>query len=337
MANREYNVAVVGATGAVGTALINLLWSRRFPMSYLRVLARKESIGQTTRYMEGKAEVMELSPLAFHGIDLAFLAVDALVAKVWAPVAAGAGATVIDNSSAFRADPAVPLVIPEINSEDINGHRGIIASPNCTTTIILMALHPLYRTFGIKRIFGASYQAASGAGKEGMRDLDWQLIQHITGKGEVESFVFPHRLFANVIPQVGSFQRDGYTTEECKIQEEGRKIMHHPDFLASLTCVRVPVYRAHSAAVNAEFARPISVEAVREVLAQAPGIDLIDDPERGEYPLPITQEKKLNCAVGRIRKDCALENGLAFWVSGDQLLKGAALNAVQIAEHSISV
>lgn len=335
MANREYNVAVVGATGAVGTEIIRLLWSRGFPMSSLRVVAWKEGLQRAFRYMEGKAEVVELSAAAFDDMDIVLMAA-ASTAKEWAPIAVKAGAVVIDNSRDFRMDPEVPLVIPEINPEDIKCHCGIIASPNCTTTITLMALYPLHQAFRVKRIFGASYQAASGMGKEGMRDLDRQLLQFINGQRPVISEVFPHQLYANVIPQVDMFLADGYTVEERKMQDEGRKIMHHPDFLASLTCVRVPVYRAHAVAVNAEFDRPVSVEAVREVLAGAKGLDLIDDPQRREYPLPINLENKHNCAVGRIRKDCALENGLAFWVCGDQLLKGAALNAVQIAECLVS-
>jgi aspartate-semialdehyde dehydrogenase len=238
---------------------------------------------------------------------------------------------VVDNSSAFRMDDQVPLVVPEINGADAKQHHGIIANPNCTTAIALMALYPLHQAFHVKRIFASSYQAVSGTGAKAIEELRRQVQQVVDGQ-PVTREVYPHQIAFNVLPHVDSFLPNGYTKEEMKMENEGRKIMHHPTFRASVTCVRVPVYRAHSVAITAEFDRPASVEEAREVLRQAPGLDLVDQPEKAEYPLPLYAAEKDHCQVGRLRRDCAMENGLCFWVSGDQLLKGAALNAVQIAE-----
>ena len=239
---------------------------------------------------------------------------------------------VVDNSSYFRMDDSVPLVIPEVNASDIKKHKGIIANPNCTTAITLMALFPLHKAFSVKRIFASSYQAVSGTGAKAIEELERQVGEIVSGK-PVTKDVYPHQIAFNVLPHVDSFLPSGYTKEEMKMENEGRKIMNHPNFRASVTCVRVPVYRAHSIAVSAEFDKPISVEAAREVLKKAPGLDVVDNPEKKEYPLPLYAAEKYNCQVGRIRTDCALDNGLCFWVAGDQLLKGAALNAVQIAEE----
>ena len=225
----------------------------------------------------------------------------------------------------------MPLVVPEINAADVKQHKGIIANPNCTTAITLMALYPLHKKFGVKRIFASSYQAVSGTGALAIEELRRQVGQVVAGK-KVTKEVYPHQIAFNVLPHVDSFLPTGYTKEEMKMENEGRKIMHHPNFRASVTCVRVPVYRSHSVAVSAEFAKPVSVAAARAVLKKAPGLDVVDDPENKKYPMPLFTSEKYNCEVGRIRQDCALDNGLCFWVSGDQLLKGAALNAVQIAE-----
>jgi aspartate-semialdehyde dehydrogenase len=238
----------------------------------------------------------------------------------------------IDNSSAFRMDPNVPLVVPEINAEDIKAHKGIIANPNCTTAITLMALYPMHQMFGVKRIFASSYQAVSGTGVKALVELQNQVEQIVTGK-PVKIEVYPHQIAFNVLPHIDAWLDNGYTKEEMKMENEGRKIMHLPSFKASVTCVRVPVYRAHSIAVSAEFEKTVSVEGAREAILKAPGIDLMDDPQNNIYPLPLAVTGKYNCQVGRIRKDCAFDNGLCFWVAGDQLLKGAALNAVQIAEE----
>ena len=228
-------------------------------------------------------------------------------------------------------DADVPLVIPEINPEDIRAHRGMIANPNCTTAVALMALYPLHRAFGLRRVFASSYQAVSGSGARAIEELKRQ-VEATVGGGRAVANIYPHPIAFNVLPHVDSFLENGYTKEEMKMQNEGRKIMHLPDFRASVTCVRVPVYRAHSVAVSAEFERPVSVESARAVLAEAPGLDLVDEPLAARYPTPLAAAGKDNCQVGRLRSDCAFENGLAFWVAGDQLLKGAALNAVQIAE-----
>jgi aspartate-semialdehyde dehydrogenase len=222
--------------------------------------------------------------------------------------------------------------VPEINAQDIKRNRGIIANPNCTTAITLMALWPLHQAFGVKRVFASSYQAVSGTGAQAIEELRNQ-VDAIVGGRPVEKHVYPHQIAFNVLPHVDSFLDTGYTKEEMKMENEGRKIMHHPKFRASVTCVRVPVYRSHSIAVSAEFEKPVTVEAARSVLKKAPGLDLVDEPENKKYPMPLFTSEKDNCEVGRIRVDCALDNGLCFWVSGDQLLRGAALNAVLIAEE----
>jgi aspartate-semialdehyde dehydrogenase len=228
-------------------------------------------------------------------------------------------------------DAEVPLVVPEINGADIKKNRGIIANPNCTTAITLMALYPLHREFRVKRIIASSYQAVSGTGAKAIEELDRQVQQIVRGE-PVTTEVYPHQIAFNVVPHVDSFLETGYTKEEMKMQNEGRRIMHHPTFKASVTCVRVPVYRAHSVAVSAEFEKSVSLDRARDVLAKAPGLDVVDLPPKNEYPLPLHCATRDNCQVGRLRYDCALDNGLAFWVAGDQLLKGAALNAIQIAE-----
>ena len=254
------------------------------------------------------------------------------VSRKFAPIAAKEGCVVIDNSSAWRMDPDVPLVIPEINAEALKGHKNIIANPNCTTIVSLMALYPLHRAFGVKRVFAASYQAVSGTGAQAVEELRKQVDQVVKGE-PVTKEVYPKQIAFNVIPRVDAFLENGYTKEEMKMQNEGRKIMSHPSFKASVTCVRVPVYRAHAVAVNAEFEKPVTPTSAREVLAQAPGIKVNDDPANDGYPTPLEVSGKDDCEVGRIRTDVALENSLSFWVVGDQLLKGAALNAVQIAER----
>ena len=330
--NRNPHVAVVGATGAVGVEMIKCLEARRFPLSQLTLLASARSVGKTLTYKGQNIAIKELTKDAFKGIDIALFSAGGSISREFAPIAAAAGCVVVDNSSAFRMDPTVPLVVPEINAGDIESHKGIIANPNCTTAITLMALYPLHQAFEVTRIFASSYQAVSGTGAKAIEELRNQANQIAHGQ-PVTKEVYPHQIAFNVLPQVDSFLPTGYTKEEMKMENEGRKIMHHPGFRASVTCVRVPVYRAHSVAISAEFKKPITPEAAREVLSRAPGLDIVDTPEKSEYPLPLYVAEKDNCQVGRIRKDCALDNGLCFWVVGDQLLKGAALNAVQIAEE----
>src|SRR5580692_7921793 len=330
--NKNPSIAIVGATGAVGIEMIHTLEKRNFPVGKLTLLASARSVGKKLTFRGKEIAVEELTKNSFIGIDIALFSAGGGISKEYAPLAVAAGCVVIDNSSAFRMDDAVPLVIPEINASDVKWHKGIIANPNCTTAITLMALYPLHKAFNVIRIFASSYQAVSGTGAKAIEELKRQVGEVVSGK-PVTKEVYPHQIAFNVLPQVDSFLPGGYTKEEMKMQNEGRKIMHHPGFRASVTCVRVPVYRAHSVAVSAEFEKPVTVEAARDVLSRAPGLDVVDNPAKQEYPLPLYVAEKYNCQVGRIRLDCAMENGLCFWVAGDQLLKGAALNAVQIAEE----
>jgi aspartate-semialdehyde dehydrogenase len=328
---KNYHVAIVGATGAVGAELLRVLERRSFPVADLRLLASARSAGGSATFRGDKVDIQELTADSFASIDLCFFSAGSEISRRFAPIARETGAVVIDNSSVFRMEPDVPLVIPEINGEDVRTHRGLIANPNCTTAVALMAIYPLHRAFGVRRVFAASYQAVSGSGQRAINELREQ-VEAVANDRQPTSKVYPHPIAFNVLPHVDVFLESGYTKEEMKMQNEGRRIMHLPGFCASVTCVRVPVYRAHSVAVNAEFERKVSVDQAREVLAKAPGLELVDEPHNNRYPTPLEVAGKDNCQVGRVRLDCALENGLAFWVSGDQLLKGAALNAVQIAE-----
>mgnify|MGYP000968380783 CR=1 FL=1 len=333
------HVAIVGATGAVGAEMIRCVEERHFPVSELTLLASARSAGKTLKFKGQDIVIKELTSDSFKGIDIALFSAGGDISRNFAKAAVDAGAVVVDNSSAFRMDPEVPLVVPEINAADVKTHKGIIANPNCTTAISLMALHPLHRAFGVTRIFASSYQAVSGTGAQAIEELanqsrEWAAENRAWDAAKLASkpHVYPHQIAFNAIPHVDSFLDTGYTKEEMKMENEGRKIMHHPGFRASVTCVRIPVFRAHSIAISAEFEKPVSVEAAREVLSKAPGLDVLDDVANKIYPLALDIAGRDNCAVGRIRVDCALDNGLAFWVVGDQLLKGAALNAVQIAE-----
>lgn len=330
--NRNPHVAIVGATGAVGIEMIKTLEKRKFPVGKLTLLASARSAGKKLKFRGKPVTIKELTKDSFAGVDIALFSAGGGISRDFAPIAAKAGCVVVDNSSAFRQDPNVPLVVPEINAADVKKHKGIIANPNCTTAITLMALYPLHKKFGVKRIFASSYQAVSGTGAQAIEELKRQVGEVVAGK-KVTKEVYPHQIAFNVLPHVDSFLPSGYTKEEMKMENEGRKIMHHDKFRASVTCVRVPVYRSHSIAVSAEFAKPITVAAARAVLKKAPGLDVVDEPENKKYPMPLNTSEQYNCQVGRIRLDCALDNGLCFWVSGDQLLKGAALNAVQIAEE----
>ena len=331
---KNLHVAIVGATGAVGIEMIKTLEKRQFPVGKLSLLASARSVGKKLQFRGEEVAISELTEDSFAGVDVALFSAGGSISKKFGPIAVQAGAVVVDNSSAFRMEADVPLVIPEINGGDVKKHKGIIANPNCTTAIALMALYPLHKAFSVKRVFASSYQAVSGTGAKAIAELERQVDQIVKGQ-PVTKEVYPHQIAFNVLPHVDSFLPTGYTKEEMKMENEGRKIMHHPAFRASVTCVRVPVYRSHSVAVNAEFDKPVTVEAARAVLKKAPGLDLVDEPENQKYPMPLFTSEKYNCEVGRIRKDCALDNGLAFWVSGDQLLKGAALNAVQIAEELV--
>jgi aspartate-semialdehyde dehydrogenase len=348
----SYHIAVVGATG--GTELLRVLERRNFPVAGLRPIGSTRSAGKSVQFQGESIPVQKLDGESFDKIDIAFFSAGGDVSREYVPIACQAEAIAIDKSSAFRMDPHVPLVIPEINAQDVRLHRGIIANPNCTTTVMLMALFPLHRIFHVRRVFAASYQAVSGSGTRGVEELsrqtrNWSGDQESCSRRPVDdaapanpkqshtshseaATVFPHPIGFNLLPHIDSFLESGYTKEEAKMQDETRKIMHSPALRVSATCVRVPVYRAHSVAVSAEFQRPISVEQARDILSKAPGLDLVDEPHRSRYPMPLSVAGKDNCQVGRVRLDCAFENGLSLWVSGDQLLKGAALNAVQIAE-----
>ncbi|HSI62215.1 MAG TPA: aspartate-semialdehyde dehydrogenase, partial [Candidatus Saccharimonadia bacterium] len=284
--------------------------------------------------------IKELKADSFEGVDIALFSAGGGISKEFIPHAVKAGAVVVDNSSAYRMDDTVPLVVPEINAADVKNHKGIIANPNCTTAITLMALWPLHQAFGVTRLFASSYQAVSGTGAQAIEELERQTREWAKAERKWDDVrlpadqvkVYPHQIAFNALPQVDSFLDTGYTKEEMKMENEGRKIMHHPNLRASVTCVRVPIFRAHSVAVSAEFEKPVSIEAAYDVLRKAKGLDLVDDPTLKKYPMALDVAGKDNCAVGRLRLDCAMDNGLSFWVAGDQLLKGAALNAVQIAE-----
>ena len=329
--SRQYHVAIVGATGAVGVEMLDVLERRNFPVGKLTLLASPRSAGKTLKFRGEDVPVQALGADSFAGVEIALFSAGGGISREYAPIAVKAGAVVVDNSSAFRMEDNVPLVVPEINGADVKQHQGIIANPNCTTAITLMGLYPLHQKFRVKRVFASSYQAVSGAGAQAVEELRQQ-VNAIASGVAVQPAVFAHQIAFNVIPHIDAFTDNGYTKEEMKMQNEGRRIMHLPMFRASVTCVRVPVYRAHSVAVSAEFERPVNVAEARQVIEAFPGVRVIDAPAEKEYPLPLHVAGKDDCEVGRLRLDCALENGLAFWVCGDQLLKGAALNAVQIAE-----
>jgi aspartate-semialdehyde dehydrogenase len=328
----DLHIAIAGATGAVGIEMLKTLEKRNFPVGKLTPLASKRSAGKTLTFRGEEVVVEELTTDSFKGVDIALFSAGGGTSKEFASITVDAGAVVVDNSSAFRMDDSVPLVVPEINAADVATHKGIIANPNCSTIVTVMALNPLHLAFGVKRIFASTYQAVSGSGAMGIVELERQ-VGEITSGNEATKDVYPHQIAFNVLPHVDVFLENGYTKEEMKMVNESRKIMGIPDFQASVTCVRVPVYRAHSIAVSAEFERPVSVEEARAAIEAAPGIDLNDDVSSNGYPLPLELAGADNCQVGRIRKDNAFENGLSFWVVGDQLLKGAALNTVQIAEE----
>lgn len=334
MNNASITVGIVGATGAVGQELLALLHDRKFPLASLRLFASARSVGKVVEYAGKKYTVEEAKLGAFAGVDVAFFAAGGSVTRALAPDAVKSGCLVIDKSSHYRMDPDVPLVIPEINPQGLRAHKGIIANPNCSTAVTLMALWPLHRTFGLKRYFASTYQSVSGTGAEAIRELEDQVQSYVKG-APLQKKVYPYQIAFNAIPQVDSFGPNGYTGEETKMMLESRKIMGLPDLRVSATTVRVPVVRAHSISVNAEFERPVSVEAAKAAIAAFEGAELVDDPANRVYPTPLDFSRKVKCGVGRIRVDTALDNGLALWVSGDNLWKGAALNAIQNAEYMV--
>ncbi len=329
------HLAIVGATGAVGQEILDCLERRNFPVSELTLLASARSAGKEFTFRGTLIKVKELTHDAFAGIDIALFSAGGGISKEFAPSAAAAGCVVIDNSSCFRMDEDVPLVVPEINPEAIqNRPRNIIANPNCTSIITLMALYPLHKLYGLKSIIASSYQAVSGSGAQGIAELQEQ-IKVLGSGGEITAEmqnIYPHQIVSNVIPQVDAFTDNGYTKEELKMLNESRKILNLPELKVTCTCVRVPVYRSHSVSVTAQFDQPVHVSEARAAFASYPGIDAKDDPGNNLYPVPLDTTGKDNCLVGRIRKDMVFDNALTLWVVGDQVLKGAALNAVQIAE-----
>ena len=327
-------VAIVGATGAVGGQLLSILEERAFPLGELRLFASARSEGLQLNFRGGQLTVHEATPDGFDGADIVFFAAGGGTSKALAPEAAKRGAVVVDKSSAWRMDPAVPLVIPEINPDDIGEHRGIISSPNCSTIVMLMAIAPLHAANPIRRVIVDTYQSASGAGGRGILELMQQARDTLDDR-EPEHATFPHTLAFNVLPQVEEFADDDYTTEEIKMQDETRKIMHLPGLPVSATCVRVPVPVSHSEAVHIEMANPMTPGEAREVLSTAPGVTVQDNVALKHYPLARDAAGKDDVFVGRIRKDLALDNGLSLWTVGDNLRKGAALNAVQIAEEVV--
>ena len=334
MKTSSFTVGIVGATGAVGQELLRLLAQRNFPLTTLRLFASARSAGKIVEFAGKKITIEEARPGVFSEIDLAFFAAGGPVTRALAPDAVKAGCLVIDKSAAMRMDPNVPLVIPEINPESLRTHQGIIANPNCSTAVTLMGLWPLHQAFGLKRYFASPYQSVSGTGAEAVRELESQVQAHVRGT-PITHKVYPYQIAFNAFPQVDTFGPNGYTGEETKMMLESRKIMGLPHLRVSATCVRVPVVRAHSISVTAEFERPVSVAAARAAVAAFPGAQLVDDPAAGKYPTPLDFAEKVKCGVGRIRVDTALDNGLSFWVTGDNLWKGAALNAIQNAELMI--
>ncbi|MDF9833005.1 aspartate-semialdehyde dehydrogenase [Ereboglobus sp. PH5-5] len=332
--NPSLTVGIVGATGAVGQELVRLMHERNFPFTTLRLFASARSAGRTIEHSGKKYVVEEAKPGVFAGVDLAFFAAGGSVTRALAGDAVKAGCLVIDKSSALRQEPDIPLVIPEINPEKLRAHKGIIANPNCSTAVMLMGLWPLHQLFGVKRVIISTYQSVSGTGAEAVRELDDQVHAYVAKQPLVKK-VYPYQIAFNCIPHIDTFDDTGYTGEETKMAMESRKIMGLPGLKVSATTVRVPVVRAHSISVCAEFERPVDVEKARAAVAAFPGAELVDDPANKKYPTPVDFAEKVKCGVGRIRKDTAFENGLSFWVSGDNLWKGAALNAVQNAELMI--
>lgn len=326
------HVAIVGATGAVGQEMMDCLAERDFPLSSLTLLASARSAGQKRSFRGQEIEVKELTPNSFTGIDIALFSAGGSISTEFAPHAAAAGCLVIDNSSAFRLDPDVPLVVPEINPGEVKkAPRKIIANPNCSTIITLMGLAPLHRAFGLTGVIASTYQAVSGSGAQGIVELESQMQALVAGEA-VTKKVYPHQIAYNVIPHVDVFQESGYTKEEQKMLHEGRKILGLPDLKVTCTCVRVPVLRSHSISLTAIFERDPDLEEARAAFAHQPGVLLVDDPASALYPVPLDTTGRDDCQVGRLRRDQVLPKALALWVVGDQVRKGAALNAVQIAE-----
>ena len=328
------NVAIVGATGMVGQEFIKVLEQRSFPMTSVRLYASDRSHGRKMKVRGEELEVKETTPDSFKDIDIALFSAGADISKQFSPIAARTGAVVIDNSTAFRMDPEVPLVVPEVNPEDIKKHKGIIANPNCSTIQMVVVLFPLHKVNPIKRITVATYQSVSGTGLAAVDELIGQSKLVLDGKKAAPK-VYPYQIAFNVLPEIDVFLENGYTKEEWKMVEETHKIMHAPGIAVSATCVRVPVVIGHSEAVQVEFSRPMSPAEAKSILSKAPGVTVMDDPSKRVYPYPVMVAGQDDVYVGRIRKDASHPNGLVLWIVGDNIRKGAALNAVQIAEKLV--
>ena len=327
----KVNLAILGATGAVGREMLKVLEERRFPINQLKALASARSAGKTLPFGGGEIVVEEATDQSFEGMDIVLGAASNEMAKRFAPAIVKSGAVFVDNSSAFRMNDDVPLIVPEINPEDVNKHHGIISNPNCSTIITLVAVAGLNRVSPIQSMVASTYQAVSGAGINGFRELEGQTRACLNGE-PIEASVFPYQIAFNLIPQIGSDTGNGYTTEEMKMQNEGRKIMHLPQLNVTCTCVRVPVMRSHSISVTLRTQRKITVEEARRAIAAAPGCRLVDDLESKQYPMPLDTSDQDIVFVGRNREDLTSDNGISLWCCGDQVRKGAATNAIQIAE-----
>ena len=328
---KEYTVAVLGATGAVGQEMIRILQERNFPVGTLLPLSSARSAGKTVRFRDEDVTVREATEEAFQGVDIVLGAAEADIARKFAPAIQAAGAVFVDNSSAFRLEPQVPLIVPEINPQDVKNHHGILSNPNCSTIITMVAVNALNGLSPIRTMTATTFQAVSGAGAGGPVELEQEIEAKYQGKDYTPK-VFPYPIAYNVIPQIGGEQYEGYTSEEMKMQNEGRKILHLPELRVSCTCVRVPVIRSHSISVSLHFDRHISVEEARQAIAQAPGCKLVDDLPNKRYPMPLETSDQDIVFVGRIRQDLTDDKGLCLWCSGDQVRKGAATNTIQIAE-----
>ncbi len=330
--SKTYNVAVVGATGAVGLEMIRMLEQRKFPVNTLRLFASERSHGKSLKFKGKAVSVKTLDSKSFSGITVAVFSAGATISKEYAPRFAERGIFVVDNSSAWRMDPEIPLVVPEVNAHALEADKKIIANPKCSTIQMVMALKPIHDAARIKSIHVATYQSVSGAGGKGIQELEEQSRAWANGRQIPPSKKIPHQIAFNLVPQIDVFAEEGYTKEEWKMVNETRKILESPTIKVSATCVRVPVFRGHSEAVWIEMEKPISVQRVRELLAEAPGVVLVDEPLKSQYPMPLTASGRGETFVGRIRQDLASDNGLAMWIVSDNLLKGAALNAIQIVE-----
>jgi len=330
---KAYNVAIVGATGMVGQEFIKVLEERNFPMASVRLYASDRSAGKKLYVGHQEIVVKETAPESFQHVDIALFSAGTEISRYFSPIAAKSGALVIDNSAAFRMEPKVPLVVPEVNPQDIRRHEGIIANPNCSTIQMVVALYPLHKVNPIKRIVVSTYQAVSGTGSAAMEELTTQAKLVLEGQNVVPH-VYPHQIAFNLLPEIDVFLDSGYTREEWKMVEETRKIMHAEDMAISATCVRVPVFIGHSEAVNVEFTEPMSPEEAKRILARAPGVKVLDDPSVSLYPQPWLAAGSDDVFVGRIRADSSQPKSLVMWVVADNLRKGAALNAVQIAEEA---